>query len=166
MNLASLCPTSLKIILALILISGVCLSQDLRVRLKTAATAAAEADLQRLESSAPRSEEAALAKLARGYLRLQAKDYNSTLLALDDALITRQSNLGDYALYYRAQALQGAGRIEEAEQTYVRLAQLHPTSSLARTAILQAAGSALGRGAYQAIISYVGKLAAANDGRR
>jgi soluble lytic murein transglycosylase len=164
MNLTSLCPTSLRIALALILISGVCFSQDLRVRLKTAATAAAEAELQRLENSAPRSEEAALAKLARGYLRLQAKDYNGTLQALDEASITRQSNLGDYALYYRAQALQGAGRIEEAEQAYIRLAQLHPTSSLARTATLQAAGSALGRGAYQSIISYVEKLAAANDG--
>jgi soluble lytic murein transglycosylase len=162
MNFDSLCPTSFRISLALVLLSGVCFSQDLRTRLKTAA--ASEVELQRLESIAPRSEEAALAKLARGYLRLQAKDYNSALLALDETVITRQSILGDYALYYRAQALQGAGRIEEAEQAYARMAQLHPTSSLARTAVLQAAGSAMGRGAYQAIVSYVEKLADANDG--
>jgi soluble lytic murein transglycosylase len=150
--------------MALVLLAGVCWSQDLRARLKAATAAASDVELQKLESSAPRSEEAALAKLARGYLRLQAKDYNAALLALDEAVITRQSKLGDYALYYRAQALQGAARIEEAERAYVRVADLYPTSILARTAVLQAAGSALGRGAYQAIVSYVEKLAAANDG--
>src|SRR5207244_10301140 len=124
----------------------------LRARLKSAAAAASETELQRLETSAPRSEEAALAKLLRGYLRLQAKDYNGALLALDDALIARQSKLGDYASYYRAQALQGAGRGEEAERAYARTAEMYPTSALARTAMLQAAGSAMGRGAYQTIV--------------
>lgn len=164
MNLAAFCRTSLRISWALFLVSGICFSQDLRVRLKSAAAAASESELQRIESSAPRSEEAALAKLLRGYLRLQAKDYNGALLALDEAVIGRQSNLGDYALYYRAQALQGAGRIDETERTYVRLAETYPTSALARTATLQAAGSAMGRGAYQAILNYVERLAAAKDG--
>ena len=158
------CRTSLRMSLALVLLVGIGFAQDLRARLKTAAAAASEADLQRLESTAPRAEEAALAKLVRGYLRLQAKDYNAALLALDEAVITRQSNLGDYALYYRAQALQGAGRVDEAERAYMRTAEMYPTSALARTAILQAAGSAMGRGAYQAIVGYVEKLAAANDG--
>ena len=158
------CRTSLRMSLALVLLVGIGFAQDLRARLKTAAAAASEADLQRLESTAPRAEEAALAKLVRGYLRLQAKDYNAALLALDEAVITRQSNLGDYALYYRAQALQGVGRVDEAERAYMRTAEMYPTSALARTAILQAAGSAIGRGAYQVIVGYVEKLAAANDG--
>ncbi|MBS1809004.1 MAG: transglycosylase SLT domain-containing protein [Acidobacteria bacterium] len=164
MNVAASCRTSLRISLALCLVTGICFAQELRARLKTAAAANSEVELQRIESTAPRSEEAALAKLVRGYLRLQAKDYNAALLAIDETVITRQSNLGDYALYYRAQALQGAGRIEEAERAYVRTAEMYPTSALARTAILQAAGLGMGRGAYQAIVGYVDKLAAANDG--
>mgnify|MGYP000912639837 CR=1 FL=1 len=137
MNVVSLCPTSLsafsKAALALVLCAGIGWSQDLRARLKSAAVAASETELQKIEASAPRSEEAALAKLLRGYLRLQAKDYNGTLLVLDENVISHQSNLGDYALYYRAQALQGAGRVEEAERAYVRTAEMYPTSALART---------------------------------
>lgn len=164
MNFVAFGRTSLRIAMALILVTGFCFAQDLRGRLKSAAAAASEPDLQRLETSAPRSEEAALAKLLRGYLRLQAKDYNGALLALDEAVIARQCNLGDYALYYRAQALQGAGRSEEAERMYARTAEQYPTSALARTATLQAAGSALGRSAYQTVLTYVERLAAANDG--
>jgi soluble lytic murein transglycosylase len=148
----------------LALFTGVCFSQDLRARLKSAAAASSDVELQKIESAAPRSEEAALAKLLRGYLRLQAKDYNGALLALEEAVIMRQSKLGDYALYYRAQALQGANRMEEAEQAYVRVANTYPTSNLARTAVLQAAGSAMGRGAFQSVVRYVEKHAAANDG--
>ncbi len=166
MNVALLCPTSLpnalKAVLALALLSGVCVAQDLRVRLKSAATS--EVELQKIENAAPRSEEAALAKLLRGSLRLQAKDYNGALLALDEAVIMRQCKLGDYALYYRAQALQGLSRTDEAEQAYARVANTYPTSNLARTAALQAAGSAMGRGAFQAVINYVEKQVAANDG--
>jgi soluble lytic murein transglycosylase len=150
--------------LTLALLTGVCFSQDLRTRLKSAAVASSELDLQKIESAAPRSEAAALAKLLRGYLRLQAKDYNNALLALDEAVIMRHSKLGDYALYYRAQALQGLNRIEDAEQAYIRVAHTYPTSNLARTAVLQAAGSAMGRGAFQAVLNYVEKHVAANDG--
>ncbi len=164
MNLVAFCRTSLRISLTLVLVSGVCLAQELRARLKSAAAAASETELQRLESSAPRSAEAALSKLLRGYLRLQAKDYTGALFVLDEAVIARQSKLGDYASYYRAQALQGAGRMEEAERAYIHTAEAYPTSALTRTATLQAAGAAMGRGAYQTIVSYVERLAAANDG--
>ncbi|HEX4945214.1 MAG TPA: hypothetical protein VFZ34_00950, partial [Blastocatellia bacterium] len=168
MNVASLCPTSLQValkaVLALVLLAGAGLSQDLRARLKAAAAAASEVELQKVETAAPRSEEAALAKLMRGYLRLQAKDYSGALQMLDETTIMHQTKLGDYALYYRAQALQGANRIEDAEQAYVRVASTYPTSNLARTAVLQAAGSAMGRGAFQSVVNYVEKHAAANDG--
>ena len=168
MNVVSLCPplfaTFSRVALTLALLTGVCFSQDLRTRLKSAAVASSDVELQKIENAVPRSEEAALAKLLRGYLRLQAKDYNSALLVLDEAVIMRQSKLGDYALYYRAQALQGLNRIEDAEQAYVRVANTYPTSNLARTAVLQAAGSAMGRGAFQSVLNYVEKHAAANDG--
>ena len=157
-------PVSLTIFLALSLFTCVSFAQDLRARLKVAAAAQSESELFKIESNSPRSEEAALAKLTRGYLRLQAKDYNGALTALDETVIARQSRLGDYAIYYRGQALQGAGQIEEAEKAYFRLAQTYPTSLLARVATLQAAGSAMQRSAYQPVINYVEKLAAANDG--
>lgn len=135
-----------------------------RARLRAAAAAANEAELQRIETAAPRSEEAALARLLRGYLRLQAKDYAAAITLLDEAMISRYSKLGDYALYYRGQALQALGRNEEAERDFSKLADVYPTSLFARAAALQAAGSAILRGAYQAALKDLTELTAANDG--
>lgn len=135
-----------------------------RVRLRSAATVGNEAELQRIETAFPRTEEAALAKLLRGYLRLQAKDYTNAIAILDDAAIGRDSKLGDYALYYRGQALQGVGRNEEAERDFAKLAEKYPTSLFARAAALQAAGSAVLRGSYQTAIKNLTGLTAANDG--
>ena len=148
----------------LITCSGLSVAQDLRARLKTVAAAQSEAELQKIETSNPRSEEAALARLFRGYLRLQAKDYTAALTILDEGLIGRQSKLGDYAIYYRGQALQGVGRTEEAEKMYVKAAEEYPTSMMARTAVLQAAGSATLRGAYQSTIDYINSLGSNADG--
>ena len=106
------------LITLMIVCSGLSFAQDLRSRLKTAASAQSEVDLQKIETSNTRSEEAALARLFRGYLRLQAKDYSAALTILDEGVIGRQSKLGDYAIYYRGQALQGIGQTEEAERMY------------------------------------------------
>ncbi len=152
------------LLVLLITCSGLCVAQDLQARLKSAAAAQSETELQRIESSNPRSEEAALAKLFRGYLRLQAKDYNAALVILDEGVISRQSKLGDYAIYYRGQALQGVGRTEDAERMYVRAAEQYPTSLMARTAVLQAAGAATLRGAYQSTIDDINSLGANADG--
>lgn len=138
--------------------------ESVRARLRSAATASNEAELQKIETSAPRTEEAALAKLLRGYLRLQAKDYNSAIALLDDATIGRFSKLGDYALYYRGQALQSVGRNEEAEREFSKLAVTYPNSLFARAAALQSAGSAILRGAYQEAIKNLAELTATNDG--
>src|ERR1051326_5157896 len=103
-----------------------------RTQLRASVTSQAEAEVQRVETAFPRTEEAALAHFLRGYLRLQAKDYNAATQLLADEAIDRYSALGDYALYHRGQALQGAGRNEEAEREFRRLAQSYPTSLLAR----------------------------------
>ncbi|HWQ36102.1 MAG TPA: transglycosylase SLT domain-containing protein [Blastocatellia bacterium] len=120
-----------------------------RVQLRAAVISGSEAELQKVEQAFPRTQEAALARLLRGYLRLQAKDYATAASLLSDELIGRYSALGDYALYYRGQALQNAGRSDEAERAYRQLARSYPTSLFARTAALQAAGSALLRNAYE-----------------
>lgn len=133
-------------------------------QLRSAVAASSDAELQRVESSYPGTEEAGLARLLRGYLRLQARDHAGAANILSGANIGSQTMLGDYALYYRGQALQGGSRSEEAEREFRSLAQTYPTSLLARSAALQAAGSAMMRGEYQAVIDDVVLLVEKNDG--
>ena len=135
-----------------------------RGQLSKAVASNSEAELQRFETSNPRTEEAALARLLRGYLRLQQKDYASAASLLNDASIGSLSNLGDYALYYRGQALMEAGRKVEAEREFRRLANNFPTSLITRSALLQAAGSAMLRGDYQVVIDVLTPLVEKNDG--
>lgn len=132
--------------------------------LRSAVAANSESELQKVESAYPGTDEAALARLMRGYMRLQAKDYQSAASLLADPNIARQSALGDYAGYYRGQALQELGRNEEAEKEYRRLSQSFPDSLMARQAALQAAGSAMMRGSYQTVIDDVADLVEKNDG--
>lgn len=133
-------------------------------QLQAAASANSEAELQRVENAFPGTTEAALARFMRGYLRYQAKDFSSAANLLGDQKIGSLTDLGDYAIYYRAQALQDSGRSEEAEREYRRLAQLYPNSILSRTAILQSAGSALLRGEYRTAIDDLDPLVEKNDG--
>lgn len=133
-------------------------------QLRAAVTANSDSELQKVESAFAGTETAALAHLLRGYLRLQAKDYANAAILLNDSSIARQTSLGDYAAYYRGQALQESGRGEEAEREFRRLAQTYPTSLLARPAALQSAGSAMARGNYQIAIDGVTDLVARNDG--
>lgn len=133
-------------------------------QLRTAVAANSDAELQKVESAFAGTETAGLARLLRGYLRLQAKDHAAAINLLNDPNIARLTNLGDYAAYYRGQALQDSGRTEDAEKEFRRLAQTYPTSLLARSAALQAAGSAMTRGAHQAALDSLTNLVAKNDG--
>src|SRR5262245_56520629 len=58
-------------------------------QLRAAVASNSEAELLRVESSFPGTEEAALARLLRGYLRQQAKDYSSAANILNDQSIAR-----------------------------------------------------------------------------
>lgn len=137
-------------------------------QLRSAVATNSEAELQKVESAMAGTESAGLARLLRGYLRLQARDYSTAASLLGDQSITRLTALGDYAAYYRAQALQqlavGNGRTEDAEREFRLLAQNFPTSALAREAVLQAANLALTRGDWQAAADTVVGLAEKNDG--
>lgn len=133
-------------------------------QLQSAAAANSEAELQRVEESFPGTREAALARLLRGYLRFQAKDFSTAASLLADQNIARLTTVGDYALYYRGQALQEGGRAEESEREFRRLAQNYPSSLLARTAALQSAGSATLRGDCQTAIDDLAPLVEKNDG--
>ena len=137
--------------------------------LRAAVAANNEAALQRVETDYANSEEAALAKLLRGYLRLQAKDYANAIPLLSDPALTNKTELGDYALYHRAQALQDSGNTQQAQAAFRQLAQKFPTSLLARTAALQAAGGAFLKADYTTTLAVLNETQAlaptiANDG--
>src|SRR5215510_8928717 len=112
-------------------------------QLQAAVSANSESELQRVENSFPGTEEAALARFLRGYMRFQAKDFSTAATLLADQNIARLTALGDYTFYYRGKALQEGGRAEEAEREFRRLARTYPSSLLARTARLLSSGSAL-----------------------
>jgi len=135
-----------------------------RAQLQAAVSTNSEAELQRFENSFPNTREAALCHLLRGYLRIQAKDYSTAAALLADPSIDRLTAVGDYALYYRGQALQENKRGEEAEREFRRLAQSYPSSLLARASALQSAGSAMLRGDYQTAINDLAPLAEKHDG--
>ena len=135
-----------------------------KARAQLRAAANSETELQRVEGAFPGTEEAALARLARGYLRLQARDYATAISLLGDPSLARMTRLGDYAAFYRAQALAGAARAEEAEREFKRVAETYPTSLLARDSTLQAAQAALSRGADQAAIDALAPLLKEDDG--
>ncbi len=133
-------------------------------QLRTAVASNSETELQKFENSFPGTEEAALARVLRGYLRLQAKDYPTAVNILGDQNTGSLTQLGDYALYFRGKALEEAGRGEEAEREFRRLQQTYPTSLLARSAVLQAAGSAMLRDDSHLVIDTVMPLVEKNDG--
>ena len=133
--------------------------------LRSAVAANNEAALQRVETEYANSEEAALAKLLRGYLRLQAKDYANAIPLLSDPTLSNKTALGDYALYHRAQALQDSGNTQQAQVTFRQLAQKYPASLLARTAALQAAGGAFLKADYATTLAVLNETQAlAADG--
>src|SRR5262249_5752665 len=99
-----------------------------RLQLRSAAIAANEVELQKVDTVFPGTQEAALARLARGYLRLQARDYQNAIFLLKDPGINQRTALGDYAQYYLGQALQGAGRFDESEREFQKLREAFPSS--------------------------------------
>src|SRR5262245_14073971 len=135
-----------------------------KTQLQAAVAANTEAELQRVENSFPNTREAALARLLRGHMRLQAKDFSTAATLFADKNIDRLTAVGDYAVYYRGQALQESGRGEEAEREFRRLAQTYPSSLLARASALQSAGSAMLRGDYQTSVNDLTALVEKNDG--
>jgi soluble lytic murein transglycosylase len=139
-------------------------SRNGEAQLRSAVAANSESELQKIESAMAGTESAGLARLLRGYLRLQARDYATAIILLGDSSIARLTGLGDYAAYFRAQALQQAGRAEDAEREFRMLAQNHTSSLLAREATLQAATLAMTRGDYQAAAETVSLLAEKDDG--
>jgi soluble lytic murein transglycosylase len=92
-----------------------------------------------IENQFPRSKAAALARMLRARIKLNARDFAGAASILDNKLIAEQTSLADYALFMRAGALEQAGRAAEARAVYQQVMQSYPTSLRAREAALRVA---------------------------
>lgn len=124
----------------------------------------AETVVTDIENKFPRTKAAALARMLRARIKLQARDYAGAATLLDTRLIGDQTALADYALFMRANALEQAGKTEEARAVYQQLMQQHPASMRAREAALRAADLLMKSGNGAAVPLLLKDLAAADDG--
>ena len=99
----------------------------------------AETVVAEIENNFPRSKAAALARILRARIKINAKDFAGAASLLDSKLISEHTSIQDYALFMRAGALEQAGKMAEARAVYQQLMQEHPTSLRARDAALKAA---------------------------
>jgi peptidoglycan lytic transglycosylase len=105
----------------------------------------------RIESDFPRTKAAALARIARARIRINAKDFAGAATLLDSTVIRDHSALGDYALFMRAGALEQAGRLPEARVVYEQLLNDYPASLRATEATLQDANILMRSGTASAV---------------
>ncbi len=105
----------------------------------------------RIESDFPRTKAAALARIARARIRINAKDFASAATLLDSSVIRDHSALGDYALFMRAGALEQAGRLPEARVVYEQLLNDYTASLRATEATLRDANILMRNGTASAV---------------
>jgi soluble lytic murein transglycosylase len=99
----------------------------------------AEDAVAAIENQFPRTKAAALARIVRARIKLNAKDYAGAAQLLDASVIRDQSALGDYAAFLRADAFEQAGRAAEARATFLQLINDYPDSLRARESVLRVA---------------------------
>jgi soluble lytic murein transglycosylase len=92
-----------------------------------------------LENQFPRTKTAALARFLRARIKLNSRDFAGAATLLDTKLIAEHTSIADHALFLRANALEQAGKPQEARAVYQQLIQAYPNSYRAREATIQAA---------------------------
>ena len=117
-----------------------------------------------IENKFPRTKAAALARILRARIKLEARDFAGAATLLDTRSIADHTSIADYALFIRANALEQAGKTQEARAIYQQLMQDHPASMLAREAALRAADLLVKGGDAAAVPLLLKDLTAANDG--
>ena len=88
----------------------------------------AEDAVARIESDFPNTKAAGLARMVRARIKIKLGDFAGGISLLDSSVIKDRTALGDYALLFRARALEQAGRRTEARADYEKLAREHPSS--------------------------------------
>jgi soluble lytic murein transglycosylase len=123
----------------------------------------AEDVVARIESDYPRTKAAALARIVRARIRLNAKDFAGAASLLDASVIRDHSSLGDYALLMRGGALEQAGKLPEARAAYEKLLDDYPGSTRARETTLRIANILMRTGNVAAVANELKDLAAKDD---
>ena len=116
-----------------------------------------------IENQYPRTKAAALARILRARIKLNARDFSGAASLLDTRVIADHSSVADYALFMRADALEQAGKTAEARAVFQQLIQEHPSSLRAREATLRAANLLVKTGENAAVPLAVKNLAANDD---
>lgn len=117
----------------------------------------------RIESELPRTKAAALARLLRARIRINAKDFAGAASLLDSGIIRDYSLLGDYALFMRGNALEQAGNLAEARTTYEQLLESFPGSLRSKEAALRHANITMRSGNAAGVPSLLKELAEKDD---
>jgi soluble lytic murein transglycosylase len=123
----------------------------------------AESVLLQIESDYPNTKAAALARIVRARVKMQANDPAAAAQLLSSNLIREKTLLGDDALMLRAQALEAAQRPVEARAAYEELARNLPSSRHARTALLRVAQMALDSNQATAVSTFLKDLIKQDD---
>ena len=116
-----------------------------------------------IENQFPRTKAAALARILRARIKLNARDFAGAASLLDTKVIADHSSVADYALFMRADALEQAGKPAEARAVFQQLIQEHPNSLRAREATLRAGNLLLKNGESAAAPLLLKDLAANDD---
>jgi soluble lytic murein transglycosylase len=119
--------------------------------------------LARMESDFPRTKAAALARLVRARIRIDAKDFAGAATLLDSAVVRDHSSLGDYALFMRGNALEQAGKLPEARIAYEQILRDYPSSIRARESALRVANILNRTGSVAAVPAILKELATKDD---
>ncbi|MDQ2920085.1 MAG: hypothetical protein M3R52_00500, partial [Acidobacteriota bacterium] len=117
----------------------------------------------RIETEFPRTKAAALARLVRARIRINAKDFAGAATLLASNVIGSYSLLPDYALFLRASALEQATRLPEARAVYEQLLEDYPASPRAREARLHEANIMMRSGNASAVALSLSDLVAKDD---
>lgn len=104
------------------------------------------ADLASFETSRGGTKAATLARVLRGYIAYEAKDWAAAAAALDARDIEERTALGDYAALWRGRALVEMKRYADAENVLDEVHEKFPDSLLARDASLEAGKAAMHAG--------------------
>lgn len=116
-----------------------------------------------IENQFPGTKTAALARILRARIKLNAKDFAGAASLLNSNLISDHTSLADYALSMRGDALEQAGKTVEARAVYQQLLQQYPSSLRARDAALRAADLLTKNGEPAAVPLLLKPFADAND---
>ncbi len=96
-----------------------------------------------IENRYAKTRTGALAKLLRARIRFENNDFAGAAAILNSDVFRQKTNVADYALWLRGQALQKTGNQAEAMNVFAELARSFPTSLRAREGKLLWAASAM-----------------------